>query len=103
MTPLSKPPGHGHMVATNASLTRAHCLVRPLKVLYIALVLFCTFTRFKRAQIFALAGFRIYFSGVKPVFPTLEFPDHAKERAVIMPARPYFARTFTLRNHVSDE
>jgi hypothetical protein len=48
----------------------------PLEILHVALVLFRSLPRSEGAEVAALAGLRIYFSGIEPVFAGLQFADH---------------------------
>jgi len=48
----------------------------PFEILNLALVLFRSRARFEGAEIAALAGFWIHFSGIEPVFAGLQFTDH---------------------------
>jgi hypothetical protein len=48
----------------------------PFEILHGALVLFRRLPRFEGAEIAALAGLRIYFPGIEPVFAGLQFADH---------------------------
>jgi hypothetical protein len=48
----------------------------PLEILHGALVFFCRRARLEGAEVAALAGFRIYFSGIEPVFAGLQFADY---------------------------
>src|SRR5262245_61642963 len=47
-----------------------------LEVLHSAFVLLCGFARLKRAQISALSGFSVSFSGIESILAGLHFPDH---------------------------
>ena len=48
----------------------------PLEILHGALVLFSGYARFEGAEIAALAGLRVQFSGIEPVFARLQLSDH---------------------------
>src|ERR1044072_8516381 len=59
----------------------------PLEVLHVALVLFRRCTRLEGAEVAALAGFRVDFAGIEPVFARLQFSDHVKHRLLTRPGR----------------
>jgi hypothetical protein len=46
-----------------------------LKILNGAFVFLCPRLAFKRAEIFSLAGSRIFFARVQPILPGFQFPD----------------------------
>jgi hypothetical protein len=46
------------------------------EVLYRAFVLFRRFPRVEGAEVFPLAGLRIYFARIEPVFTGLQFSNH---------------------------
>jgi hypothetical protein len=48
----------------------------PLEILHGALVLFSGRARFEGAEIAALAGLRVHFSGIEPVFARRQLSDH---------------------------
>src|ERR1700687_408903 len=58
---------------------RANPPLMPLEILHVPLVLFRRRARFEGAEIAALAGFRIHFSGIEPIFARLQFSDHGTE------------------------
>jgi hypothetical protein len=55
---------------------RATQQLMPLEILHVPLVLFRRGARFEGAEIAALAGFRIHFSGIEPIFARSQFSDH---------------------------
>jgi hypothetical protein len=63
-----------HGVTADASV--AATALMPLEILHGAFVLLGGRARFEGAEIAALAGLRIHFTGIKPVFAGLQFADH---------------------------
>jgi hypothetical protein len=45
----------------------------PFEILHVPLVLLRGCTRFERAEVTTLAGFRVDFPGIEPVFARLQF------------------------------
>src|SRR5450755_1222852 len=67
----------------------------PLEILHVSLVFFRSRARFEGAEIAALAGLRIHFSGIEPIFARLQFSDHGTRASCSVPltliARPPLA------------
>src|SRR5205085_5526543 len=59
----------------------------PLEILHRALVLFRRRAGFEGAKVAALAGFRVDFAGIEPVFARLQFSDHRKHHLLASPVR----------------
>jgi hypothetical protein len=59
----------------------------PFEILHGALVFFRRRAGFEGSEVTSLAGFRVDFAGIEPVFPRLQFSDHGMHRVLARPVR----------------